>query len=78
MENEYEYLLEKLQHGSKLTPAERARAAVLFHWNDEKVIAPYGRCRVCSKVCPFNHAVPDDELVCDVCAGIVRSTEIDW
>lgn len=41
----------------------------------EKEVAPYGRCKVCGKVCPFDHDVPDDELVCDMCAG---NDEVDW
>lgn len=44
---------------------------------NEKEVAPNGRCNICGKVCPFDHDVPHDsgELVCDVCAG---NEEIDW
>jgi len=44
---------------------------------NEKEVAPNGRCRICGKVCSFEHDVPDEELVCDVCAG-APDDEIDW
>ena len=41
----------------------------------ESEIAPYGRCNICDKVCPFDHSILPEELVCDVCAG---NDEVDW
>jgi len=41
----------------------------------ESEIAPNGRCNVCDKICPFEHGVSPEELVCDVCAG---NDEVDW
>lgn len=39
--------------------------------------APYGRCRECGKPCPFDHDVPAEEIVCDVCAGAPED-EVNW
>lgn len=39
--------------------------------------APYGRCRICGKPCPFDHDVPAEEIVCDVCAGVPED-QVNW
>lgn len=68
-----------------LIKAEDGSTLRIYHYGSgwrmgQKVLAPkapYGRCLECGKPCPFDHDVPAEELVCDVCAGAPED-EVDW